>query len=307
MWFSLKSEFNAKVASWMCYVYILPSKKNDQYMTALKEYFKYDLAELVCKYQKKENCFDDKDCGKKNTIWTCWLTGYDSMPELVKLCFQRMIKSVPDDKAEVVLITLENYQQYIDIPNYIVEKYYTGIISPAHFSDVIRFCLLSKYGGMWLDSTVYVSGTIPNGYLEADYYTQKVGDVNRYPNEPSRAQWCGFIWAGKKNNLLFSFVRDGLFLYWKKYNTVIDYIFFDYIIMTAYNNIPFIKNMMDSLQPNNENIWDLWNVINDEFDEEVYLKICTSNIFHKLSYKGNLQKQTADGLQTMYGYLLMEE
>ncbi|VYT31220.1 Capsular polysaccharide synthesis protein [uncultured Blautia sp.] len=307
MWFELKNEFNAKVALWMCYVYILPSQKNNRYMAVLREYFKQDLSELVCKYKEKKNSFSDYRRDEKIPLWTCWLTGYESMPEVVKICFHRMTKSVPKDKVKVILVTLDNYSQYIEIPHYILEKYTKGVISPAHFSDVIRFCLLSKYGGIWLDSTVYVSEMIPINYIEADYYTQKVSDISLYLNEPSRAQWCGFIWAGKKNNLLFSFVRDGLFYYWKKYNTVIDYIFFDYIIITAYNGIPWIKNMIDSLQPNNENIWDLWNVINEKYDEEVYQKICKNNIFHKLSYKGDLQIQTVDGFQSMYGHLLMED
>ena len=53
MWFELKNEFNAKVALWMCYVYILPSQKNNRYMAVLREYFKQDLSELVCKYKRK--------------------------------------------------------------------------------------------------------------------------------------------------------------------------------------------------------------------------------------------------------------
>ena len=37
----------------------------------------------------------------------------------------------------------------------IVEKWKRGIIGPAHFSDLIRLELLVRYGGYWIDATVY--------------------------------------------------------------------------------------------------------------------------------------------------------
>lgn len=306
MWFRLKKEFNPQIAWWMCYVFVLPSKRTDTaYMEAMRRYFAEDLREIVEEYRS----------GHKSTkivkempyipVWTCWLTGNKAMPELVRLCYQRMKKEVPSAIAKVILITLDNYAEYIDIPQYILQKYNSGIISPAHFSDVIRFCLLSKYGGMWLDSTVYTSNTIPEEYLMSNYYTQKTSDPKLYLNEPSRAQWCGFIWGGKQGNLLFSFVRDGLFSYWKKYDSVIDYIFFDYIIMTAHDYIPQVREMMDKQAPNNEHIWALWNEINEPYEEKKYEAICRNNIFHKLSYKANLKKIDENQRLTMYGYLCM--
>lgn len=308
MWFRMKREFNGEVALYLCLAYILPSKKGQRYMNSLRDFFSDDLRELVRAYQSEKNVeSESEDCDHKIPLWTCWLTGYENMPELVRLCYHQMIKRAPKNMVNIILITLDNYRDYVKIPDFIVEKYHKGMVSPAHFSDIIRFCLLSTYGGMWLDSTVYTSGNIPKEYFEAEYYTQKVRDKNRYPKEPSRAQWCGFIWAGKKGNLLFSFVRDGLFYYWEKYDFPIDYIFFDYIIMTAYDNIPAIRNMMDAQVPNNEEIWGLWNVINEEYNEKTFQMICENNIFHKLTYKGELRKKTASGARTMYGYLLAED
>ena len=306
-WFRLKKEFNSKIAWWMCYVFVLPSKRSSAaYMEALRRYFAEDLHEIVEEYLSGRTGTKTFKEMTYIPVWTCWLTGYKAMPEVVKLCYQRMKKAIPAETAKVNLITLENYAEYIDIPGYIVEKYHAGIIPPAHFADVIRFCLLSKYGGMWLDSTVYTSDAIPEEYLMADYYTQKTSTPELYLNEPSRAQWCGFIWGGRQGNLLFSFVRNGLFNYWKKYNSVIDYIFFDYIIMTARDYIPQIREMMEKQAPNNEYIWDLWKEINEPYEEKKYEAICRNNIFHKLSYKAKLKKTDENQRLTMYGYLCME-
>lgn len=302
MWYPLRKEFNGNVAFWMCYAYVLPSQKHSRYIEAIQRFFENDLSFLTQKYREIEDSMELSQ-DEEITIWICWLTGFKTMPEIVRICYDSVLKSVPSEKVVVKLITEQNYSDYVSVPSYIIEKYSQHIISPAHFSDILRFCLLSQYGGMWLDATVYVSDTISDSYLNVRYYTQKTKDRSRYPYEPSHAQWCGFIWAGCKGNLLFSFVRDGLFEYWKKYNTIIDYIFFDYIILTAYNGVPSIQRMMELQEPNNEHIWSLWDNMNRGFDNKTFSEICEKNVFHKLSYKRKLNERTIDGKITFYGYL----
>ena len=45
----------------------------------------------------------------------------------------------------------------MELPGYIVEKWGKGQIPAALFSDLLRLQLLIKYGGMWIDSTVFCS------------------------------------------------------------------------------------------------------------------------------------------------------
>ena len=66
-----------------------------------------------------------------------------------------MKKKIPCDYAQLHLITYENYSDYVELPDYVVEKHKNGTISRAHFSDVLRFSLLKTYGGMWIDSTAF--------------------------------------------------------------------------------------------------------------------------------------------------------
>lgn len=306
LYFKLKHEFPAAIAFWMCYVTVLPSQKGKRYMDALTRYFRRELSELIERYRNKGAAQAIPSNKGKTPVWTCWLTGYDSMPEPVKICYHSLQKRVPGDRAALTLITEQNYRDYIEIPEYIVKKYTENVISPAHFSDVIRFCLLSRYGGMWLDATVYASGEIPIEFIDAPYYTQKARDKNAYPNEPSRAQWCGFIWAGKPGNPLFSFVRDALFQYWKEHDAVVDYIFFDYVILAAYHGLPEVRKMIDEQEPNNERIWDLLRLLNTPFDDQAYRQLCESNLFHKLTYKSDFKKTDERNRETYYGHLYSE-
>lgn len=45
-------------------------------------------------------------------------------------------------------------------------KWNKGIINNANFSDVLRVEILSKYGGIWLDATVYCTGSTIKELIE---------------------------------------------------------------------------------------------------------------------------------------------
>lgn len=296
-------EFGHKVAWVKFWDVLIPTGRSKRYIETLSQYMEAELKDLTLEYHAQTA--EPKKKLDKIPIWVCWWQGEEAMPEIVRVCYQSIRKQAPDF-VQTILVTENNYEQFVSMPAHIVEKYRSGIIGTAHFSDVLRFCLLSKYGGMWLDSTVYTSGPIPNELFFKEYYTQKVADISLYPKEPSHAQWCGFIWAGLPGNALFCFVRDALFAYWEKHNSAMDYIFFDYIILAAYNNLPHIKEMMDQQEPNNERIWELWQLMNEKYEAEICADLYQKNIFHKLSYKGKLKTQTEDGSKTVYGHILSE-
>lgn len=298
-----RREFGSKVARVKFWDVLIPTGKSKRYIETLSRYMEAELKDLTNGYSP--HAASPKKQLDKIPIWVCWWQGEGKMPDVVRMCYKAMQKHTPDC-AQTVLINEENYNQFVDIPEHITQKYRSGIISAAHFSDVLRFCLLSQYGGMWLDATVFSSDSIPVEIFSKEYYTQKAADPSAYPKEPSRAQWCGFIWAGKPGNPLFRFVRDALFAYWKKHNTTLDYIFFDYIILTAYNKLPHIREMMDRQEPNNEHIWALWQMMNEKYDAGVCTSLFEKNIFHKLSYKAKLETETADGNETFYGHILSE-
>lgn len=295
-------QFGVQAAFWIAWKYIFPSYRGKKGMDFLIKWFDKKLEPLISEYKRKNLSMINDHSFDKIPIWICWLTGLDTRPELVRICNQSVEKNCPDN-AEVHYITLDNYKDYINIPDYILQKYKDGKLCAAHFSDVIRFCLLSKYGGMWLDATVYTTDVIPENYINTSFYTQKVSNKERYKKEPSRAQWCGFIWSGYKNNTLFCFVRDSLFWYWKNYNSAIDYIFFDYIIKTAYNHLNDVAKMIDNQQPNNEEIWSLRMLLDQKYDESKYNDLCKKNIFHKLSYQREFLCETPDNHITFWGFL----
>lgn len=77
-------------------------------------------------------------------IWMYW--DDPNVPDLVLQCFFNISKYNP--RYKVHLLNAVTINDFIDI------KFSSSVeINPAHKSDLIRLCLLSKYGGVWIDAT----------------------------------------------------------------------------------------------------------------------------------------------------------
>ena len=128
-----------------------------------------------------ENLKTDSDL-EHPYIWVCWFQCEENMPEVVRVCIDSIRKNAPKG-VKVVLITLDNVCDYVEFPDFILKKVKQGKISITHFSDVLRFSLLKKYGGLWIDSTVYVSRPIPVEYMKMPLYSiQNLSNEERYKN-----------------------------------------------------------------------------------------------------------------------------
>ena len=167
-------------------------------------------------------------------------------------------------------------------------------------------CLLNKYGGYWVDATVFFTGDIPKEYFKRDFYCQKMYDPEIYKREACKGRWCGFSIAGKNNNILFKFMKDGFFEWWEHYNDIPDYVLIDYMILIAYKNIPDVKKCVDSVENNNEDIFEMYKYLNEPYSQELYDKLTKRNVMHKLTYKMDLKMITDAGKETLYGHLYNE-
>lgn len=89
-------------------------------------------------------------------IWWSWLQGENEAPELAKVCLESLRRNFPEYK--IVVITNDNLGDYIELPQKILDKFNAGWIKGAQFADIIRLNLLAKYGGVWMDATVFCTG-----------------------------------------------------------------------------------------------------------------------------------------------------
>lgn len=153
-------------------------------------------------------------------VWFCWLQGIDKAPDIVKACLKSQKKWIKG--RTFVIITADNYSEYISLPRFIEEKYAKGIIPNALFSDLIRLELLIKYGGTWIDSTVMITGrNYPEEIFDCQLFMPQY--VSKSGARRGISNWM--ITANKENHLLV-LLREMLFEYWRRYDCVVDYYIF---------------------------------------------------------------------------------
>ncbi len=83
----------------------------------LKKKYRKLLPKLKNMIDSKYDSLPHDSDGK---IWVCWLQGMEQAPDIVKICYESICRQFSN--REVVLITNENYADYITLPHYIVEK-----------------------------------------------------------------------------------------------------------------------------------------------------------------------------------------
>lgn len=217
----------------------------------------------------------------KGKIWVLWWQGLDEAPSIVKLCINSMKKNI--EKKEIVIITKNNFEKYINLPQFIIEKFNNGNISIQHFSDIIRFYLLYYYGGLWLDATILMKDKLDNNIFDYKFYSIKREKKDeRYI---AGYRWTGFVLASKPQNILFKYLLNMQLIYWKKYTIIIDYVLFDYFINYLYENYNEIKRMIDDIPINNIHVDDLFDVLNMSYNENIIRELRKNTYLYKLNWK----------------------
>jgi hypothetical protein len=167
-------------------------------------------------FSKKYSHFLDKQKNivgtgeKPKIIWTGWLGGRAKCPEICEVCFQSVERLFPD--YEIRFIDESTYKKYIILPDYIINKYDRGIIPKPNMADIIRAELLSQYGGIWIDSTVFFTSRMDNEFSVPLFCFQ---NWRRGDDAINLSSW---LISSEKNNPIIVLTRDLLYEYWKKYN-----------------------------------------------------------------------------------------
>ena len=285
-----RGSFLRKINKWSL------QKRHNEILRYLSKKYSY----VIDKYQQKYETAEDS---KVQNIWICWLQGEESAPQLVKNCIDSIRRHC--NNHEVILITMENYKDYIKMPNYILDKYQKGIISNAHFSDIIRMTLLRDYGGLWIDATVFCTKDIPNDVFDKVFFSCKSPRVETH--FISGLQWTSFVIGGKKNSLFYRYILDFYLEYWRNEDIIIDYLLIYYIIYFGYHKVNNIKIAMDKNPINNLKRDELAAIFNQEFNLKKYKKIIDSDTYlYKLSWREKFREKTDEGKDTFYNVFLNE-
>ena len=237
-------------------------------------------------------------------VWTLWWDGETAAPECVKMCLASQRRFFPAPDYDWHVLTKDDYDRYISLPPAVLERYREGEISLTHLSDVIRCALLHRYGGLWIDSTVYVSGQPDEAALKASYYTNR---KTTYPENLRRlipgGRWACYLMGCRAGNPLTAFLTMAYARYWEKYGEPIDYYLLDDLLDAAWRLLPAARALMEQAEIGNQRIFDLYEMRNAAYRPDRLEALFRENAFHKLSHKGEYRPVTAEGKRTVWACL----
>lgn len=271
-------------------------KKADKKKQAwLWSYFEKNYADIIHRYCDSETSESTLNKISDYRIWVFWAQGKDNMPALVRACYENLLQRAQG--AEVVLLTSENLEQYLDLPIFVFTSLKNGMIGYTHLSDIIRHSLLAKYGGLWIDATVWVTSDIPVSRLRSlPFFSAK--DCNR------QSYWVSYLLGGGNLNVsLFCFVRDMMIAFCEREKCWPDYLVQDCLIGYAFEHFPSVREAMLSCSDSNPRRSDLWIRMNKSYDADEYKMIAKDNWMFKLSYKSHLVPMI-NGELTYYGAMI---
>lgn len=297
-----RKEYGFKVAAATYLDGLIPPGKHPFYIRTVEAYVDGFMQPIVEKYRDHPVHEKLEHKPGKVPVWCCWWQGVENMPELVRMCNDRLRHFIPDE-AELRMLTAENYREFVELPPWVIEKFEAGKMSITALSDILRVALLAEHGGFWIDSTVFISDRFPVEFIRSDYYAQRMYDPVKWKHEACKGRWCGFLMGGKPGNVIFRLLRDAFFAWWKDHDSVIDYVILDYFLLAGYKQVPAIREQVDNLPDNNPDVFEMYKVLHLPYTPELYGKLTATTNLHKLTYKIDLTEQTPDGEQTLYAYL----
>ncbi|UWX96157.1 capsular polysaccharide synthesis protein [Arthrobacter zhaoxinii] len=157
-------------------------------------------------------------------VFMYWGQGFDSAPEIVRACYEQAKRLHSPDS--IVFLDDNNLHEWVTLPQRIID---VASVSRAAFSDVLRFELLAKHGGVWLDATCMVMRPMqdifqhlvtPSGFFAFD--KEKPGLISSW-----------FL-ASNPGSYITCMTRDALRLYFGVYDKPITYFFLHQMFVFMY-------------------------------------------------------------------------
>lgn len=233
-------------------------------------------------------------------IWMCWWQGEDQAPEIVKACIDSVRKG--SEGREVVVISDENIQNYVVFPEQVLRLRDKGVLSRTHLSDLLRLELLSRYGGLWLDSTFFCCRP-----LVSEVYSAPLFSIKR-PEYLHGSIAAGYfanysLGCDDENRYIFAAIRDLFLEYWNRSTYLIDYLLTDYLIVMVQRHNNRVADAFSSVKQNNPMCDELFKVLGTPYEQDDWNYLSADTDLFKLTWKQGFPKQIG-GAETFYAKVL---
>jgi hypothetical protein len=215
-------------------------------------------------------------------IWRYWNKGFGDAPKIVQAC----TRSVEEYKGslDVQNLSFEQINNFVDFPGYIFDKLRAGLISQAHFSDILRATLLANHGGVWIDATVLLTAKIPDKILR--------GKLFAFSTPPSELLGSPYLKASSwfihaNGSECCRRLCQRLLEYWRRESCLQHYYLFHICFAQLIDSVPACGLEWASVEFETQIYPHLLQfALPDRFDADRFNTICEKSFAHKLTHYG---------------------
>lgn len=228
------------------------------------------LLKYVPQYIERENQVHEQT----KIIWQYWNQGRQNAPEIVKSCLNSVERH--GKNFQIIMLDDGNLNDYIELPKLIREK--LGFIPIAHLSDLIRLLLLQKFGGLWIDATVFLTDGIPDTIQDSPFF------AFTRPSDPFL--FSSWFLKSTSQHALTEIILEALLNYWKENDTLCDYFLFHHMFEAVTEVHPSLRELWCSSPIFSSHDAHLMQHNLHTSIEDIDLDLIMSKSFaHKLTYK----------------------
>jgi len=266
----------------------------------VKNYIYRKYKSIIFKYKESSDKGNDNlQIENRCNIYVFWYQGYESAPEIIKTCIDRLLYIYND---RVIIINKDNFKDYADIPKRILELLDQKVISFTNFSDLLRLSVLRKNGGIWIDAGIYSLKPFDLDMYIYPFYTIKHGLFSDW--HVCKGLWTIGLFCSGKNNTIINYLYDVLTACILDHKTFLDYLMFDSVLALGYENIQSIQEMINKVPINNCRFFELDKKINETYNELKFKMIVKGDSLFRIGWKQQFYKMNGEEI-TNYEYLLL--
>eukprot|EP01084_Bolivina_argentea_P101426 181843_1 len=200
------------------------------------------------------------------TIWICWFQGWNSSD--IHPLIQQNLKSWKyyneKDKWNIILLDKYNLAEYMDNWQIIYDEFTENKFTMAALSDVVRIILLNKYGGMWVDSSVFCNQRLNEWVLT--YIENKQFFAFSHPTKNKLiASWFLYSPNNGSNNYIINKWYQEIMKFW-----FTGYRNNNYSILKSPNNLDYywVHQLFKDCYTNDEKFKKIWDVTQPKIEAE---------------------------------------
>ncbi|MCL2688357.1 MAG: capsular polysaccharide synthesis protein [Chitinispirillia bacterium] len=250
----------------------------------------------------------------KKIIWQYWHQGInENTPKIVLSCLDSVKKY--RGEYEIIILTEKTLNDYVDFPCFIWEKLGKNGFKLPKLANLIRLYLLCAYGGVWLDSTIFLTNPIDESMLQKDFFAFQrsqapPGDAKLFNQfDPLYFSWDprfqvrmlnSFMIAGPNNKICGNLLSI-LLEYWKREELAGHYFFKQICFNRMVLNNEW-KNLNCTIISDTD-CHKFLTIAFQKFDKRIYDEIAAKSVIHKLSINYGKRKIPAG---SFFGILINE-